>query len=201
MASVDSVLERKNPLGVLHAFEQAFSQRDPVGLVVKITGLDRRPDVAEVFKDAADRCALYLLDDRLSRSATMNLMASVDAYVSLHRAEGFGLPIAEAMALCKPVVATSYSGNQDFTSAETAFLVPYELVELTSSHAVYPAGFQWADPDIAAAAAQLRSVAFDELLRTQIAAAGRSHVRARCDPSVGGRVIRSRILALGRLSS
>lgn len=201
MASVHSVLERKNPLAVVKAFETAFSPTDDVGLVVKITDLRHRPEVEEAIREAATRMPVYLLEDRLSRADNMNLLASVDAYVSLHRSEGFGLPIAEAMALGKPVVATAYSGSVDFTTEETAFLVPYDIVELRTSHSVYPAGFQWAEPNLQAAATEMRSVAFDTEKRTNVAASGRAYVRARCDPSVGGAVIQDRIRAVANLSS
>jgi glycosyltransferase involved in cell wall biosynthesis len=196
MASVHSVLERKNPLAVIKAFEMAFTSQDPVGLVVKITDLHRRPDVAEVIRAAAARIPVYLLTDRLSRDENLTLLASVDAYASLHRSEGFGLPIAEAMALGKPVVATAYSGCLDFTDSRTAFLVQYEIVELTTAHSVYPAGFRWAEPDIDAAVAQFRTVAFDADRRGSIAASGQASIRVRCDPSVGGGVIRRRVGAI-----
>jgi glycosyltransferase involved in cell wall biosynthesis len=199
MASVHSVLERKNPLAVIEAFEMAFTSRDPVGLVVKITDLHLRPDVAEEIRAAAARTPVYLLTDRLSRDDNLTLLASVDAYVSLHRSEGFGLPIAEAMALGKPVVATAYSGNLDFTDSGTAFLVPYEIVELTTTHSVYPAGFNWAEPDTDAAVAQFRTVAFDADARGGVAASGQASIRARCDPSVGGEVIGGRIRAIASL--
>ena len=195
MASVYSVLERKNPMGVVHAFEEAFPGREDVGLVVKITDLHLRPDVAAGFEDAADRLAIYLLNDRLSRQQTVNLFAVTDAYVSLHRSEGFGLPIAEAMALGKPVVATGYSGNVDFTSTESAYVVPYDLVELPETYSVYPGGFQWAEPDGQAAAALMRSVVDDSEGRSRVAAAGCAAVRALCDPATGGSVSRDRIAA------
>jgi glycosyltransferase involved in cell wall biosynthesis len=199
MASVHSVLERKNPLAVIKAFEMAFDSQDPVGLVVKITDLHHRPDIAEAIRTAASRTPVYLLTDRLTRDDNLALMASVDAFASLHRSEGFGLPIAEAMALGKPVVATAYSGSLDFTDSRTAFLVPYEIVELTTSHSVYPAGFHWAEPDIDAAAAHFRTVAFDADVRGRVAASGQASVRAGCDPSVGGEVMRGRIKAITNL--
>lgn len=198
MASVHSVLERKNPLGVVAAFELAFNPQDPVGLVVKITDLHLRPDVATEIREAATRMPVYLIEDRLSRADNLSLLASVDAYVSLHRSEGFGLPIAEAMALGKPVVATAYSGNEDFTNQDTAFLVRYELAELTESHSVYPAGFHWAEPDIEEAATQLRSVALEPETRRNVAASGQAFVRAHCDPSVGGAVMWERMRSIAK---
>jgi glycosyltransferase involved in cell wall biosynthesis len=201
MASVHSVLERKNPLAVVKAFEMAFSPKDDVGLVVKITDLRLRPDVAEALRDAATRMPVYVLEDRISREENVALLATADAYVSLHRSEGFGLPIAEAMALGKPVVATAYSGSMDFAREDTAFLVRYELAELATSHSVYPAGFHWAEPDVVAAAEQLRSVAFDAEKRANVAASGQAYVRARHDPSVGGLVMRDRVRAAATLPS
>ncbi len=198
MASVHSVLERKNPMGVIGAFEMAFTSTEDVGLVVKITDLHHRPDVAETIRAAAARMPVYLLEERLSRDDNLKLLASVDAYVSLHRSEGFGLPLAEAMALGKPVVATAYSGNMDFTHADNALLVPYELVELRSTHSVYPVGFHWAEPDLDSAAAQLRLAAFDQEERNRVAVSGQEYVFARCDPSVGGEVMRDRIGAVDR---
>ena len=78
----------------------------------------------------ADRANVHLVTDVLSRQAVDSLMACSDAFVSLHRSEGFGLPIAEAMALGKPVIATGWSGNMDFMSEDTAACVGYEIVEL-----------------------------------------------------------------------
>jgi glycosyltransferase involved in cell wall biosynthesis len=187
-------------MAVVEAFESAFDSADQVGLVVKITDLHHRPDVAEAMREAATRIPLYLLEDRLSREDNIALLASADSYVSLHRSEGFGLPIAEAMALGKPVVATAYSGNTDFTNEDTAFLVSFEIAELATAHSVYPAGFHWAEPDIDAAAAQLRRVALDAATRSRVATSGQAYVRAFCDPSVGGAVMRDRIRAIARLS-
>jgi glycosyltransferase involved in cell wall biosynthesis len=195
MASVHSVLERKNPLGVIDAFERAFENRDDVGLVLKITDGDRRPELNAIFQKAAKRFPLYLISRTLSRSATLALISATDAYVSLHRSEGFGLPIAEAMAVGKPAIATAYSGNMDFTNSETAFLVDYQLTELRESRVVYPAGSHWAEPDLDCAATHMRNVAFDEERRQRVSRAGQVLVSRQYDANAGGSVIRERIRA------
>ena len=99
------------------------------------------------------------------------MMAACDCYVSLHRSEGLGLTMAEAMALGKPVVATGWSGNLEFMSDETAYLVRYEMTRLERAHGPYPAGAEWADPDLDHAAELMRGV-FDE--REAAAAARRT---------------------------
>jgi glycosyltransferase involved in cell wall biosynthesis len=193
IASVHSVLERKNPLGVIEAFERAFGDHDDVGLVVKITDPHLRPDVEAALKDAAKRLPLFLVSRILSRSAILGLLSCTDAYISLHRSEGFGLPIAEAMALSRPVITTAYSGNMDFTNSDTAYLVDYQLTELPESLGVYRAGCRWADPDLDCAANQMRSVVFDDERRQRVSRAGHSLVLCQFQPDSGASVINERM--------
>jgi glycosyltransferase involved in cell wall biosynthesis len=81
-----------------------------------------------------------------------------DCFVSLHRAEGFGLGLAEAMLLGKPVIATRYSGNLDFMGPENSLLVDYERVEIKEDRPIYPRGEFWAEPSVQHAAAYMREV-------------------------------------------
>ena len=85
-------------------------------------------------------------------------MVACDCYISLHRAEGFGLTMAEAMAMEKPVIATGYSGNMDFMTAENSFLVNHKLVPIAKDHGPYKRGFIWAEPDLEHAAELMRHV-------------------------------------------
>ena len=95
-------------------------------------------------------------DRVLSREESYGLLNACDAYVSLHRSEGFGLTMAEAMFFGKPVIATAYSGNLDFMSADNSLLIPYEMTPLTLDHPVYRKGNRWAEPSVPAAAEAMR---------------------------------------------
>jgi glycosyltransferase involved in cell wall biosynthesis len=104
------------------------------------------------------RSDVILKDGYLSQIETGTLTALSDCYVSLHRSEGFGLTIAEAMALGKPVIATAYSGNLDFMTAENSYLCPARRVEVGPERDPYPADSYWSEPDIGQAANLLQHV-------------------------------------------
>lgn len=152
-----SQIRRKNPHGVIRAFQQAFTPDDKVTLVIKATGGERTPDFAEL-EQIAHGANVVLIHRLLSRSASLGLIQLCDCFVSLHRSEGFGLGMAEAMLLGKPVIATSYSGNLDFMNSENSMLVDYRRVEITESHGNYTKGNFWADPSIDQAASYMRQV-------------------------------------------
>ena len=80
----------------------------------------------------------------------------MDAYVSLHRSEGIGLTIAEAISVGVPVVATDYGGNVDFLDARCGYPVPFAMIANDKQHGPYPAGARWAEPSVSAAADALR---------------------------------------------
>jgi glycosyltransferase involved in cell wall biosynthesis len=154
-----SVTERKNPLGLVRAFSQAFAPDEGPLLVLKTLNSGVDPVGAARLRTAADeRSDVLLLDVALPAAKQHALTTLCDAYVSLHRAEGFGLGLAEAMALGKPAIATGYSGNLDFMTPENSYLVPYELVPIPAGIDPYPGGARWADPDLDEAARLLRHV-------------------------------------------
>jgi glycosyltransferase involved in cell wall biosynthesis len=154
-----SAFERKNPLGLIEAFERAFSPEDGALLVLKAVNGMAWPRQRMALEAAVSRRPDILLIDRpLSQEAYRTLVAACDAYVSLHRAEGFGLTIAEAMALGKPAIATAYSGNLEFMTEKNSYLVPYTLVPIPSGVSPYPEGSHWADPDLDVAAETMRAV-------------------------------------------
>jgi glycosyltransferase involved in cell wall biosynthesis len=154
-----STLERKNPLGLIEAFKRAFPEPGPALLYLKsINGAGSPADLARVREAASGRPDVVLSDGYVEGERLTALTALSDAYVSLHRSEGFGLTIAEAMAFGKPAIATGYSGNLEFMNEESSYLVPF--VETTLSEAVgpYPAGTVWADPDLDEAARLMRQI-------------------------------------------
>ena len=116
-----------------------------------------------------------LIDGVMSREESYGLLNTCDAYVSLHRSEGFGLTMAEAMFFGKPVIATAYSGNLDFMSAENSILIPYEMTPLTQNYAVYRQGSLWADPSTPAASEAMAGLV-DNLLSRALGERGRRDV-------------------------
>ncbi|MBL8349996.1 MAG: glycosyltransferase family 4 protein [Burkholderiaceae bacterium] len=178
-----SQLERKNVLGLVRAFQAAFRPDDRCWLVLKVNSTRHASfEFDRVIGEAASDRVL-VLDGILDRIATFAFLKSLDAYVSLHRAEGFGLTCAEAMACAVPVVASAYSGNLDFMTADNSLLVSTPVVETERPYGPYPAGTRWGDPDQAAAVVELRRLK-DEALRRQLGQAGRQSVRAQLHPSV-----------------
>lgn len=138
-----SIFERKNPYGVVEAFNNAFGNDDSVCLVIKVNSPALGNIDYEQFKAILNPKNSILIEETLSREDTLSLMQSLDVYVSLHRFEGFGLTCAEAMAMGKPVVATNYSGNIDFMDENSAVMVSTEIRKTISKYGPYPKGSSW----------------------------------------------------------
>jgi glycosyltransferase involved in cell wall biosynthesis/SAM-dependent methyltransferase len=154
-----SVFERKNPLGLVDAYSRAFDIDDGATLVLKVINGDRSvPDLERLRLAVADRPDVLLIEDYFDSDKLAALMDVADCYVSLHRSEGFGLTMAEAMALGKPVIATAYSGNLDFMNADTAYLVGWTKGTVPAGCSPYPEGAMWAEPDLNDAARLMRKV-------------------------------------------
>jgi glycosyltransferase involved in cell wall biosynthesis len=151
-----SYLERKNPLAVLRAYRRAFRADDRVALLIKVSGGDFDQPNLDRLRRAAAEAGAIVIDRVLSREESYGLMNLCDCYVSLHRSEGFGLTMAEAMLLGKPVIATAYSGNLDFMTADNSLLVDYERVPIAADLVVYKRGSTWAEPSVEHAAAWMR---------------------------------------------
>lgn len=189
---------RKNPQAVVEAFRRAFS--DPVVsacLVVKSMNGDQNPEaLAELKASLRDDSRITFVDDYLSTDEMRGLLNTADAYVSLHRAEGLGLGMAESMYLGKPVIATAYSGNMEFMSADNACLVPFTLTPVNPGEYPYNSGQVWADPDTAAAAAWMVRLANEPALSGEVGARAAAYMRQYHSREVMGCAIKERIAQL-----
>jgi glycosyltransferase involved in cell wall biosynthesis/SAM-dependent methyltransferase len=173
-----SVFERKNPLAVVEAYKQAFDGDEGAVLVVKSINGDRAPEEHRRLVEAAGgRSDIHIIDGYLEPARKNMLVNSCDCYVSLHRAEGFGLTMAEAMYLGKPVVATAYSGNLDFMTAANSYLVDYSPVGIGDGAPPYPADADWAEPDVPHAARLMREVFDDRVRSLEIGARASEDIR------------------------
>jgi glycosyltransferase involved in cell wall biosynthesis len=190
-----SILERKNPLGLFEAFRKAFKPRDKTTLVLKISHAESQPLEFRKFEEAAKGLNVKIIKGVLSRIEINSLLNACDCYVSLHRSEGFGLTMAEAMSLGKPVIATAYSGNMDFMSPSNSFLVNHRLVKLEQDYPPYQKGAMWAEPDNDHAAELMRRVVRDRTLARDRGRQAQKDIREKfCATSVG-RMIRDRLVA------
>jgi hypothetical protein len=196
-----STIQRKNPVGLIEAFKLAFAPGEGPRLLIKTINAPLRPLAEEELLWAAHgRSDIHVIDRSLSGEAMDGLMAACDCYVSVHRAEGFGLTMAEAMAIGKPVIGTGYSGNVDFMDGENSYLVDYTIGRVGPECEIYPPEGEWAEPSIEHAAELMRSV------RSEPAAAMAKGERARADVSrllsaaVTGRRMRERLERLGERS-
>jgi glycosyltransferase involved in cell wall biosynthesis len=195
-----SVQERKNPLGVIEAFQRAFPSRRDVRLIIKINHAASRPEeVASIRERVAAAPGILLVDRPMTRAEAQSLQSTCDAFVSLHRSEGFGLNIAEAMALGKPVVVTGWSGNMDFTTDRNACLVDFRLEELTEDHGPYRRGSHWAEPSLDGAAEAMLKLVEDSSYRQTIALRGRATIAEEFSPQAIGQRYRRRLEAISRL--
>jgi glycosyltransferase involved in cell wall biosynthesis len=154
-----SIIERKNPVGLIEAFTSEFSPNEGPQLVLKvINGSHVRDELERLKVITANRPDVHIVDRYLDAAQQTALIADCDCYVSLHRSEGYGLTIAESMSLGKPVIATAYSGNMDFTNPDNSYLVPWTEGRVPAGCDPYPEGSRWADPDLAAAGRLMREV-------------------------------------------
>ena len=141
-----SAFNRKNPLALLRAFQKAFGERRDVMLVLKFQNphLDP-PGTALLERLAEDAFNIQLICDTFPEQRVYALLRGCDCFVSPHRSEGFGLNIACAMYYGKPVIATGYSGNLEFTTPENSYLIEYELTAVSREVGYYKPNYAWAE--------------------------------------------------------
>ena len=194
---------RKNPEAVLAAYLRAFAddRTAPVALIIKTRGRSARKDdiLAAIRAKAAADPRIIVIDRLLDRMQMHRLTASVDVFVSLNRSEGFGLGLAEAMAMGKAAIATDFSGNRDFLTPATGFPVPWQPVPVgPDDYPFFIPGQVWAEPDIDAAAAIMRQLAADPARIATVGAAARRYIEAVHSPAAVGHLIKARLAELGQ---
>jgi glycosyltransferase involved in cell wall biosynthesis len=197
-----STIARKNPRGVIEAFRRA-THRDERGrnvtLVMKSINLERLPEARFFLENELASVGGIMIDDDLKSGEMNALLSTCDIYLSLHRSEGLGLGLAEAMFFGKPVIATAYSGNMDFTHAANSCLVPYQLVPVRladlrfnpGAQLVYEPGQLWAEANVAVAARRLRFLIDNPHARERIGARAAADIRSGYGAAAVGAELRS----------
>ena len=187
MFDMCSQMVRKNPLAVIHAFRAAFSRSEKATLVIKVSRGRSHPEAFALLEEAARNAGVILVDEVLSRARAYGFIQMCDCFVSLHRAEGFGLCLAEAMLMAKPVVATNYSGNLAFMHPGNSLLVDYELTDIGTDNPIYPAGNHWAEPSVEHAASLMRYCFDHRAEAAALGAKGRVEVKDKLSLKAAGR--------------
>ncbi len=191
---LNSYSERKNPRAVVQAFRESGLAGRGASLVIKVHNREGNEGDFLALKQAVeDLPGTQLLSETLSRGDLILLEASCDAFVSLHRSEGFGLSIAECMYLGKPVISTDWSASSEYLDQSNGCPVNYSLVQLERSHGPYGGGSHWAQPDTAHAAWWMRRLFEDAPLCANLGAAAKAQIERRFSPRLIGRRYRSRL--------
>ena len=192
-------IDRKNPYACIAAFRKAFpNDRRDVLLIIKTNNSERYPDELSRLEQAVlDDPAILLFHGTFRRDKIASLMSLADAFVSLHRSEGFGRSLAEAMLLGKPVIATNYSGNIDFMRQDNSCLVNYSLIPVKAGQYPFAEGQVWADPDIDHAAWHMRRLVHNRPYRQLIAQKARQTIAEEYNLCVTGKRYQKRLEVLG----
>lgn len=195
MYDIKSYQERKNPKASIEAFKKTFDPDNmDVGLVIKVNSYNSKLDELNVLHDLIGEYQnIYMVKETLSRNDTNALISNTDCYVSLHRSEGFGLGLAEAMYLGKPVIGTNWSSNTDFMKYENSCPVRYRLVNVGQDHGPYKAYQYWADPEIEQASEYMKKLVCDREYYNSISREGESFIRKYYSAESIGTLIKDRL--------
>ncbi|MBR5345121.1 MAG: glycosyltransferase family 4 protein [Clostridia bacterium] len=193
MFDSNSYASRKNPFGAIDAFWKAFGpEAEDARLVLKVNNPTRK-DLKAIQTRAGGDSRVILVTETLRKPRLNRLISLCDVFVSLHRAEGFGLVMAEAMTLGVPVVATNWSSNTDFMTPDVSCLVDAELIPVGDAYQFGDGTHRWADPDLDQAADYLRRLHDDPEWRKEISKRGQAYIRDHNSVQRTGEMIRKRL--------
>lgn len=193
MYDSNSMTERKNPIAAINAFIEAFKPSDlHVGLVVKINNPDIKDlnSIRSYFKEYSN---IFIIQEIMTKIEVNSLIKNVDVLVSLHRAEGFGLPLAEAMLLGTPTIATNWSANTEFMNQDTGCMVDYKLITLEKDYGVFKKGNKWADPNIKQAAMYMKKLYTDKPFYNIISENAQTYIENNLNLDKASKAIENRI--------
>jgi glycosyltransferase involved in cell wall biosynthesis len=184
-------------MGTIDAFTKSFKDDSSTMLIIKTINSDAYPDdKAKLMKKVAPYPTIQTLNQTLNRDEYNGLIKSCDALVSLHRAEGFGLTMFEAISVGKPVIATDFSGNRDFMHVGNSFPVPFSMIEVFDSNPIYQSGNFWADPDISEASRLMKFVRNNYPQSKAIAEKGREEFNSKYSLQNVGTRMKERLLLI-----
>lgn len=190
-----SSMTRKNPLATIDAYEKSFGKNNSdVLLVIKTSLSNEFPEEKKLLMNRiADNKSIFVFEEIMERDKLYSLMNCCDSFVSLHRSEGFGLTMAEAMYLGKPVIATGYSANIEFMTVNNSYLVKYNLVKTGNEYSFSTDKDFWADADINHAADLMKyAVEHPEEVK-KIALQGQADILKNLSPIKIGEKIEARL--------
>ena len=188
-------MERKNPIGTIEAFKKAFDKDNKdVGIVIKINELEQSESDIEYIREIFDGYDnIYIITGPFSNIEVNSLTKCVDVFVSLHRAEGFGLVLAEAMYVGTPTIATNWSANTEFMNSDVACMVDYKMIEIKEDIPPFKKGYRWADADINQAAGYMKRLYEDKAFYQEIKDNAYKYVRKRLSMERSAKIVADRI--------
>lgn len=195
--SYHSSVNRKNPFFLIEAFQQAFGSEPQIELLIKTVGAKDFPNVAgQIIRKAQTTGNIRILDQELDKTEVHQLIEQCNCYVSLHHSEGFGLTLAEAMYLGKPVLATGYSGNMQFMNETNSFLVKATSGVIVQPDASFCSKTIWGHPDLEDAVLKLRMVYKNKEMVVEKSRKGQEDVQSQLSFETVGQLMLERLKAL-----
>lgn len=193
-----SVMKRKNPIGLVNAYMKAFSTEGTTRLVIKTINAHLRPmEREELLWSVRGREDITIVNETWDQVEVLSFLKHVDCYVSMHRSEGLGLTIAEAMSQGTPVIATGYSGNMDFTTSDNSYLIPMKLVKVGSDAENYDSEAEWAEPDFDMAVQLMQRVVNNRSEAIEVGLRGMKEINSQFSFTKVGEIIKARLTNKG----